>query len=150
MVTIRHAKSSDVDRIYELITAIADHHDQTEYVLTSPAQILEAGFGEDPSFGVLLAEHHGSVVGYISYTKNYSIWLGRTFLNIDDVYVDAHCRGLGIGESLMLEIKDYCSSIGISRIRWEVQKDNSGAIRFYEQLGAKYAEKGVFGWDVSQ
>jgi ribosomal protein S18 acetylase RimI-like enzyme len=149
MVTIRHATSSDADRIYELIIAIADHHEQSEYVLTTPAQILEAGFGDDPSFGVLLAEYDGSVVGYISYTKNYSIWLGRTYLNIDDVYVAAHCRGLGIGESLMLEIKNYCTGIGISRIRWEVEKDNYDAIRFYEKLGAKYVEKGVFGWDVS-
>ena len=148
MTTIRHAKSSDVDRVYELIIAIAEHHEQTPHVKTSPAELLAAGFGDDPRFGVLLAEHDASIVGYVSYTINYSIWLGRKYMNIDDVYVDAHCRGLGIGEALMRGAKKYCKNHGISRIRWEVQTDNRDAIRFYERLGAKYAEKGVFKWDV--
>lgn len=150
MTTVRHANSSDVDRIYELILAIADHHDQTQHVRTNPAELLAAGFGDDPSFGVLLAEHDASIVGYVSYTINYSIWLGSKYMNIDDVYVDAGCRGLGIGEALMQGAREHCGRQGISRIRWEVQADNRDAIRFYERLGAKYTEKGIFRWDVSQ
>ena len=150
MTTVRHANSSDVDRVYELIVAIADHHDQTQHVRTNPTELLAAGFGDDPSFGVLLAEHDGAVVGYVSYTINYSIWLGRQYMNIDDVYVDAHCRGRGIGEALMQGAKDHCDKQSISRIRWEVQTDNRDAIRFYERLGAKYREKGVFTWDFSR
>lgn len=148
MIAIRSAKSADVDRIYELIVAIADHHDQTRYVRTNPAELLAAGFGDEPSFGVLLAERDAAVVGYVSYTINYSIWRGRKYMNIDDVYVDANCRGRGIGEALMQGAKNHCNKLGITRIRWEVQTENRDAIRFYERLGAKYTEKGIFSWDI--
>ena len=150
MITIRHANSSDVDRIYELILAIADHHDQSRFVKTNPGELLASGFGDDPKFGILLAEHDGSIVGYASFTINYSIWLGLKYMNIDDVYVDPGVRGLGIGEKLMQESKIHCRHIGVSRIRWEVQTDNLKAIRFYERLGARMMEKGVFTWELSQ
>jgi ribosomal protein S18 acetylase RimI-like enzyme len=150
MTTIRHAKSADIERIHELIVAIADHHNQSEFVLTDPGELLAAGFGNDPKFGVLLAEYDGSIVGYLSFTINYSIWLGNPYMNVDDVYIDSQCRGLGIGEALMREAKAHCQKLDISRVRWEVQKDNYNAIRFYKRLGAKFVEKGVFSWDLSQ
>ncbi len=78
MINIRHANSSDVPRIYELIRTIANHHDQEQYVITSPGELLESGFGSIPSFGVILAEVESVVIGYLSYTLNYSIWLGAT------------------------------------------------------------------------
>ena len=150
MTTVRQANSSDVNRIYDLILAIAGHHDQSRYVKTNPGELLESGFGANPDFGFLLAEHDGSIVGYASFTINYSIWLGQKYLNIDDVYVDSTSRVLCIGEKLMQESKSHCDRIGISRIRWEVQTDNHNAIRFYERLGAQMIEKGVFTWDVSR
>lgn len=150
MFTVRHAKDSDIERIHELIVAIADHHNQSEFVLTDPSELLAAGFRDRPKFGVLLAEYDGPIVGYLSYTINYSIWLGNQYMNIDDVYIDSHRRGLGIGEALMREAKAHCKQLGISKARWEVQKDNHNAIRFYTRLGAKFVEKGVFSWDLSQ
>lgn len=150
MTKVRHANSSDVDRIYDLILAIADHDGQSKYVKTNPSELLASGFGDSPNYGILLAEHNGSIVGFASFTINYSIWLGQKYMNIDDVYVDSNSRGLGIGEKLMQESKSHCDRIGISRIRWEVQTDNHNAIRFYERLGAQMIEKGVFTWDVSR
>ena len=148
MITIRKATSSDVGKIYELLIALAEHHDQTDYVLTTKTELSQCGFREDPKFFVLLAEYGGSVVGFLSYTIQYSIWLGARYMNIDDVFVDSQHRGKGIGEALMLKSKEVCRVIGLSRVRWEVQTDNSSAIRFYERLGAHYNEKGVFRWNV--
>ncbi|MGI9237967.1 MAG: GNAT family N-acetyltransferase [Woeseiaceae bacterium] len=136
-------------RIFELITAIAEHHDQSRYVLTDPDELLAAGFGAAPNFSALLAEYDGDIVGFLSYSISYSIWLGRKYMHIDDVFVDEHYRGKNIGETLMLEAKKLCESLDISRIKWEVQTDNHGAKRFYGRLGAKYYEKGVFAWDWS-
>ena len=150
MLTVRQADKSDVDKIYDLIMAIAGHHDQAEYVLTSRAELESAGFGEDPKFRVLLAEHDGSIAGFVSYTINYSIWLGASYMNIDDVFVDAEYRGKGIGEALMRESKEVCRALGISRLRWEVQASSGAAIRFYERLGGKYSEKGIFRWDIGE
>lgn len=150
MTTVRHATSLDVERIYELIVAIASHHNQSEFVATNPGQLMAAGFADDPKFGVLVAEHEGSIVGFVSYTINYSIWLDHEYMNVDDVFVDSNRRGLGVGEALMQEARKHCGSVGISRIRWEVQRDNDSAIRFYERLGAECIEKGVFSWNLSR
>ena len=98
----------------------------------------------------MLAELDGEVVGYASYTFDYSIWLGHDYMRIDDVYVDADARGYGIGEALMKKCSELCRKNGVPRIKWEVQTDNVDARRFYERLGARYYEKGVFAWDLAE
>ncbi len=148
MLTVREATRSDVDIVHELIIAIAEHHDQTQYVLTTKSELTESGFGNDPLFGVLLAEVDGEIAGYCSYTWNYSIWLGATYMNIDDVFVWEKFRGQRAGEALMLKAKEVCLSKGGSRIKWEVEQDNQGAIKFYKRLGANVDIKGLFRWDV--
>ena len=148
VVSIREATSSDVDTIYELIMAIARHHGQESYVLTDKETLLKDGFCDDAAFGVLLAECDGDVAGYCSYTWNYSIWLGIRYMGIDDVYVWERFRGQNIGEALMLEAKEVCLQRNVKRIRWEVEQDNHGAIRFYQRLGAKLDLKGIFRWDI--
>jgi len=149
VVTVREATLSDIDIVYELIFAIAKHHEQEQYVITTKAELINSGFGDSPSFGVLLAELDGEVAGYCSYTWNYSIWLGSTSMNIDDVFVWEAFRGKRIGELLMLNAKELCLAKGASRIKWEVEQDNHGAIKFYEGLGATLDVKGLFRWDVA-
>ncbi|MGI9288399.1 MAG: GNAT family N-acetyltransferase [Pseudomonadales bacterium] len=147
MVTIREATSDDVDIVYELIIAIAAHHRQKQYVVTDKNELLNSGFGESPKFGVLLAEVAGEVAGYVSYTWNYSIWLGSRYMGIDDVFVWQKFRGQRVGEALMHKARDVSRTHGVSHIRWEVQKDNHAAIKFYQRLGATLDTKGVFRWD---
>jgi len=150
MVTIREAKKEDIDTLYNLIMAIAEHHAQAQYVITSKAELKKSGFGEKPLFGALLAEVNGEVAGYCSYTWNYSIWLGATNMNIDDVFVWDKFRGQKVGEALMLKAKEVCLKNGASKIRWEVEQDNHRAIKFYQNLGAKIDIKGLFRWDLTQ
>ena len=147
-VVVREANETDVESLFELIIAIAEHHNQREFVRTSVSTLREDGFGLNPRFGAILAEADGQLVGYASFTWNYSIWLGSAFMNIDDVYVSEAHRGLGIGEALMLKARQVCRAQGHNRVRWEVQPDNAAAIRFYERLGATMRTKGVFGWDA--
>lgn len=148
MVTIREATISDVDTVYDLIIAIAKHHKQEQYVVTNRDELIKSGFVNNPSFGVLLAEIDGEVAGYCSYTWNYSIWLGATYMNIDDVFVWDKFRGQQVGEKLMFKAKGVCLARGAIRIKWEVEQDNQGAIKFYERLGANMDIKGLFRWDV--
>ncbi|KGJ98365.1 GNAT family N-acetyltransferase [Thalassotalea sp. ND16A] len=149
MVNVREATISDIDIVYDLIIAIAKHHNQEQYVVTNKDELIDSGFADKPTFGVLLAEAEGEVAGYCSYTWNYSIWLGSTYMNIDDVFVWEKFRGKQIGEALMLKAKDVCLAKGASRIRWEVEQDNFGAIKFYQRLGANCDIKGLFRWDVA-
>ena len=149
MVTVREANISDIDIVYDLIIAIAKHHGQEQYVKTNKQNLIDSGFGKTPLFGVLLAEIDSEVAGYCSYTWNYSIWLGSNYMNIDDVFVWEKFRGQQVGEKLMFNAKEMCVTKGVSRIKWEVEQDNHGAIKFYERLGANINIKGLFSWDLA-
>ena len=148
MLNIRQATGEDSARLHRLIVAIAEYHDQAQSVVTDPEELRRAA--DDKRYGALLAELDGRLVGYASYTFDYSIWLGHDYMRIDDVYVDADDRGNGVGEALMAKCREICLRSDIPRIKWEVQTDNTAARRFYERLGARYYEKGVFAWDFSQ
>jgi len=148
MLEIRQAKSEDVDKIFDLILGIAKFHNQEQYVLTSKEKILEAGFGNEPKFEVLLAEFDGEIAGYLSYTWNYSIWNAMDYMNIDDLFVLEHFRGKKIGEEIMRMAKKVCLAKNINLIRWEVEISNAKAISFYQKLGANMTAKGIFKWNL--
>jgi GNAT superfamily N-acetyltransferase len=149
VITVREATISDIDTVYDLIIAIAKHHNQEEHVITDKDELAKSGFGDNPSFGVLLAEFNDEIAGYCSFTWNYSIWLGSSYMNIDDVFVWEKYRGQQVGEKLMFQAKEVCLTKGAARIKWEVETDNYAAIRFYERLGANIDIKGLFRWDVA-
>ena len=148
MLTIRPATKEDVSILYELIMGIAQYHNQEYAVKTSKEELLRAGFGKVSKFGALIAEYEGKPAGYLSYTWNYSIWNAGSYMNLDDLFVKEAFRGKKIGEALMQEAKALCKSKDTHLIRWEVQKDNEGAIKFYERLGAKMKAKGIFRWEL--
>jgi ribosomal protein S18 acetylase RimI-like enzyme len=148
VILVREATNEDIDVIYNLIVAIASHQNQEHFITTDKRELLRAGFSESPDFGVFLAEVDGQIAGYLSYTWNYSIWLGSHYMNIDDVFVREEFRNRKVGEALMLKARELCQNKGLSRIRWEVQKDNHRAIKFYQQLGAELNLKGVFRWTI--
>ncbi|MFC7049015.1 GNAT family N-acetyltransferase [Emcibacter nanhaiensis] len=148
MLTIREATVDDVDIVYDLIMAIARHHGQEQYVGTSREELRRAGFDEPARFGVLLAEVDGEVAGYVSWTVPYSIWRGREFMQIDDLYVREKFRGRKVGAALMREARVLCRAWGLAVMKWEVESDNHGAIRFYQKLGAEVTEKGICRWAV--
>ena len=130
MVTVREATLSDVDIVHDLIIAIAKHHNQEQYVITTKDELIGSGFGDRPSFGVLLAEVDGEVAGYCSFTWNYSIWLGSAYMNIDDVFVWKKFRGNQIGESLMLKAKEVCLTKGAAESSGKLSKTTTEQLSF--------------------
>lgn len=148
MIQIREATKADADALYELILGIAKHHSLEQYVLTNKETMVRTGFTENPRFGALIAEFNGEIAGFVSYTWNYSIWLGDDYMNIDDLFVWEKFRGKKVGENLMNKAKEICKGRNIRSIRWEVEQDNVGAIKFYERLGASVNTKGIFKWHV--
>ena len=145
-IKIRQATSKDVPALFDLIMAIAKHHNQEEHVLTDKDELLKAGFAAEPEFQVILVEYEEEIAGYLSYTWNYSIWNGKSYMNLDDLFVKEKFRGLKIGHELMRKAKSICENKSSGLIRWEVEKDNQKAIEFYERLGVKMVEKGIFKW----
>jgi len=146
MIEVKSATDKDVDVLYDLIIAIAKHHNQEQYVLTTKDELLKSGFIENKNFEALISYFDGKIAGYVSFTWNYSIWLGGNYMNIDDVFIWEEFRGKKIGEALMSRIKEICEEKKVNRVRWEVETDNFGAIKFYERLGAVMTTKGIFKW----
>lgn len=150
MIEIRIATEQDVEVFFSLMLEEAEHHNALQHIHTNPSELRRAGFGKAPKFGVLLARVDGEPAGYVSYTMNYSIWMGAEFMMIDDVFVTAKYRGKKIGEALMARAKEVALAAGQTRIRWGVESDNEGAIRFYQRVGASLHTKGLCTWDLGE
>lgn len=150
VIRIREATREDVDVIYAMIIAIARYHDQEKYVKTDRAEIMKSGFGLSPDFKVLLAEVDSEAAGFLSYTWNYSIWRGETYMSIDDIFILERYRGEKIGETLMFKAREICRFQGIKQLRWEVMEDNQRAIKFYRRLGVEVGFKGVCRWNLEE
>ena len=148
MISIRNAVPSDALVIYQLMKEIAQHHHQENFLKTSPQSILEAAFGNKPKFSVLLAEFDQQIAGYLSYSINYSIWLGADYALLDDLFVRASFRNRKIGWELMDAFRSTCSEKQLQLAKWEVETDNTKAIKFYERLGVDFHIKGVCKWSI--
>jgi len=144
-VRVREATAHDMDTLHALISALAEHHGQRASVRCTPADLRRDIAGPEPRFGAVLAEVGGRAVGFASWTWLHSIWLGARVMNIDDVFVQDGCRGLGVGEALMPAARAACRARGAARLRWEVESDNADAIRFYQRLDATLRTKNLFG-----
>jgi GNAT superfamily N-acetyltransferase len=139
---IRAAQPSDakeVDRLFqEFVNYLRAIGDPTEYRFSSQ-QYLEDGFGPDPGFRGLVAEHDAGLIAYALFCKAYDGDYRRC-LDLIDLYVQEDYRGQGIGQLLIDRLGEIARTEGCSRIAWVVNKQNAGAIRFYERLGAGYSD----------
>jgi len=146
MIDYRDATKKDVDALFDLMLGIAKYHDQEQFLKTSKEQMLQSGFGENPKFGAIVAAYEDTLVGYLSYTWNYSIWNGSDYMNLDDLFVLNEYRQQNIGKKLMEAAQQKCLEKKIHLIKWEVEKNNTKAIHFYNRLGAEMNIKGIFKW----
>ncbi|HYK77141.1 MAG TPA: GNAT family N-acetyltransferase [Daejeonella sp.] len=146
-LTIRPIVASDTEMVLDLMKALAIHHNHLEYLKIDCETFIRYAFCENPIIGMHVAELDSEIVGYVSYTRNFSIWAGSFYLNIDDVFVRPEFRSLGVGGKMMQWVQSEKSG-EINRIRWEVEKDNHRAIQFYENLGAILWIKGICNWSI--
>jgi len=144
---VRDAGPDDVPVIVELIQELAKFENLSSAISTDEKRLREHGFGPHPRFKVLLAEDAGGVVGYLSYMVRYSIWSGGEFINLDDLYVREHARGLGAGQALMRRLAEVAAAQAMT-VRWELLVDNLPARKFYTRLGATISEKLIARWSV--
>ncbi|WP_417197441.1 GNAT family N-acetyltransferase [Bizionia sp.] len=150
MTTIRKANHKDAKELLGLIKELAKYEGQLQYLKTDLNQITDLGFSnvKPTKFEAIVAENKSVLIGYVTYTWNYSIWNGSTYMAIDDVFVCKQFRGNNIGQKLMQYAKDICTSNNIELIKWEVESTNEKAIRFYKKLGAKMHNKSIVKWHI--
>src|ERR1041384_5126007 len=139
---IRSASVEDVPIILELIRDLATYERAPDEVIATEEQLVDVLFGERPAAEVLLAFEGESPVGFALYFYNFSTWLGRPGLYLEDLFVKPEKRGKGYGRALLVELATIARDRGCGRMEWAVLNWNEPAIKFYRTLGAKPMDDG--------
>ena len=134
---IRPAGVGDVPIILELIRDLATYERAPAEVTATEDQLVDVLFGKKPAAEVLLAFERESPVGFAVYFYNFSTWLGRPGLYLEDLFVKPEKRGEGYGRALLVELAKVARDRGCGRMEWAVLDWNEPAIKFYRALGAQ-------------
>jgi GNAT superfamily N-acetyltransferase len=139
-MTIRPASPTDVATILNFIRALAAYEREPDAVIATHEDLLRDGFGDNPYFSCLIAEYGGAPAGFAFYFFDYSTWLGRPGLYLEDIFVYPEFRGLGIGKALLQRVAAIAVEKGCARMKWEVLDWNTPAIEFYSAMGAEFLD----------
>ena len=134
---IRPARVEDASIILKLIRDLATYERAPEEVTATEELLADVLFGERPAAEVLLAFEGKTPVGFAVFFHNFSTWLGRSGLYLEDLFVKLEKRGKGYGRVLLVELAKIARDRGCGRMEWAVLNWNEPAIKFYRSLGAK-------------
>jgi GNAT superfamily N-acetyltransferase len=134
---IRSADVKDVPIILQLIRDLATYERAPNEVAATEEQLVDVLFSERPAATVLLAFEGAFPVGFAVYFFNFSTWLGRPGLYLEDLFVNPEKRGKGYGRALLVELAKIARDRGCGRMEWAVLNWNEPAIKFYRALGAE-------------
>jgi GNAT superfamily N-acetyltransferase len=134
---VREAKPGDAATILHFIKGLAQYERMLPRVEADEARIRETLFSERPRAFCDLAEWEGKAVGFALWFYNYSTFLGRHGIWLEDLFVAPEWRGKGIGKALLARLARRCSDEGLGRLEWSVLDWNEPSIQFYRSLGAK-------------
>jgi len=138
---IRPARVEDVPIILKLIRDLATYERAPKEVTATEEQLVDVLFGEKPVAEVLLAFERKSPVGFAVFFHNFSTWLGRPGLYLEDLFVKPEKRGKGYGRALLVDLAKIARDRGCGRMEWAVLNWNDPAIQFYRKLGATPMEE---------
>ena len=133
---IRPAKVGDLPEILQLIKDLAIYEKAEHEVLATVEELERTLFGDVPKVFAHVVEIEGKVVGIAIWFLNYSTWLGKHGIYLEDLYVQPEFRGQGFGLALLKELARICVERGYPRFQWWVLDWNSPAIEFYSSHGA--------------
>jgi len=135
--SIRPATRADVPAILAFIRALAEFENLTHEVTATEERLEDELFGATRKAEVLFACEHGKPVGFALFFHNFSTFLSRAGLYVEDLFVLPEHRGKGYGRALMLQIAKIARERGCGRFEWTVLDWNQPAIDFYQSLGAE-------------
>lgn len=143
---IRPATAADVPLILSLIRELAEYEKLLHEVTATEADLKAALFGARPSAECVIAEHAGKPAGFALFFHNFSTFLGKPGIYLEDLYVKPELRGKGIGRRLLAHLAALTLQRGCGRFEWAVLDWNAPAIKFYQGLGAKMMES----WKINR
>ena len=135
-LVIRPATVADVPIIMELIRELATYERAPTEVTATEEELVDVLFGPRPAAEVLLAFEEETPVGFAVFFHNFSTWLGRPGLYLEDLFVRPEQRGKGYGRALLVHLAKIAHERGCGRMEWAVLDWNEPAIQFYKKLGA--------------
>lgn len=135
-VVIRGANKSDLPIILKFIQDLADFEKASTQVSLTLVELENSLFGENPAVFCLISESNDQVSGFAVWHLNYSTWLGKHGIYLEDLYVDPKFRGAGHGKALLQKLAQICIEKGYARLQWWVLDWNESAINFYKSIGA--------------
>lgn len=134
---IRTATLADAPLLHELVTALAVYEREPDAVKASVEDLRASLFGVGATAHALVCEVDGVAVGFAVYFFNYSTWLGRNGLYLEDLFVRPEHRGHGAGLALLRHLAQLAVEKGCGRFEWAVLDWNQPAIDFYRAAGAR-------------
>ncbi len=135
-LVIRHATEADVPLLFQMIMELAEYEKLTHEVVGTEALLHDAMFGERKVVEGLLVSWNGQPAGYAMFFHNFSTFLCRPGLYIEDIYVRESMRGHGIGKKIMIYLAQVAKERGCGRMEWSVLDWNEPSIQFYKKIGA--------------
>jgi GNAT superfamily N-acetyltransferase len=133
---IRLAAAADVQLIFKMILELAAYEKLQEQV-TATAEILREWIFEKKKAEVLIAEENGRPVGYALYFYNFSTFLGRAGIYLEDLYIRPEARKKGYGKAIFKHLAQLCADTGCGRLEWACLDWNQSSIDFYRSMGAE-------------
>ena len=133
---IRSALPGDTPAIFDLIRRLAEYERLLDACVLTPERLREHLFGPRPFAEALVAEEPEGVVGFSLFFHNYSTFVGRPGLYLEDLFVLPEHRGRGHGKALLREVARLAVERGCGRLEWSVLDWNEPSIGFYRSLGA--------------
>ena len=136
-LSIRPAELADVPVVASLIRQLA-RFEKLEHEVVLTEELLKAGlFGARPYAEALLAEEDGQAIGFALFYHNFSTFLARPGMYLEDLFLLPDHRGRGVGRALLAHLARIAVERGCGRLEWAVLNWNQEAVRFYERLGAR-------------
>ena len=133
---IREAAEADVPLILEFIRGLAEYEKLADSVVATEDVIRESLFGRRPYAEVLIAESNRDPAGFALFFHNFSTFIGRPGIYLEDLFVKPEYRGRGFGKALLVRLAALAAERGCGRVEWAVLNWNKPAIDFYESIGA--------------
>lgn len=135
-VQIRSATAADVPLILSLIRELAEYEKLGHEAVADEAALRATLFGERPYAETLIAELDGAPAGFALFFHNYSTFLGKPGIYLEDLFVRPSARRHGVGKALLQRVAQLALQRNCGRFEWSVLDWNEPALRFYQSLGA--------------
>ena len=143
-IKIRKAIQKDLEQIIDLCDEHAAHEDAAYSKIGKKERFALHLFSDNPPLTCLVVEHEGKLKGYATYMKEYSTWDASYYMHMDCLFLMPELRRQGIGKKIVDKIKTEAEELDCVNVQWQTPTNNTGAIEFYNKLGAVSRNKKRF------